>query len=140
MSMSEPWNRSCCRSIDSSFSLAAHACVHDWSRRHGQLRGRMVHSSHLTRRCERSKRSGHDNMTRFADRVAIVTGAAQGMGFAIAARLLREGARVVLGGGNADGLYAAVDTLTDGRNHAQAVHCDVTSASAVRTMVASATE
>jgi len=35
-------------------------------------------------------------MSRLADRVAIVTGAAQGIGYAIASRLVEEGARVVV--------------------------------------------
>jgi 3-oxoacyl-[acyl-carrier protein] reductase len=43
-------------------------------------------------------------MPRFTDRVAIVTGAAQGMGFAIARRLLSEGASVVMADMNAERL------------------------------------
>ncbi len=78
-------------------------------------------------------------MTRFADRVAIVTGAAQGMGFATAARLLREGARVVLADINADGLARAVKQLAEWRDVAHPEQVDVTSGSDVRRLVASTT-
>lgn len=43
----------------------------------------------------------------FAGRVALVTGAAQGIGFALAEMLLEHGARVVLTDRNAEGLEAA---------------------------------
>jgi len=79
-------------------------------------------------------------MTRFADRVAIVTGAAQGMGYAIAVRLLREGAYVVLADINADGLQAAVRTLAESQDNTLAVQVDVTSGQDVSTMVRKANE
>jgi len=78
-------------------------------------------------------------MARFAERVAVVTGAAQGMGFATAARLLREGARVVLADINADGLSRAVEELAEWRDVAHWEHVDVTSGSDVRRLVANAT-
>jgi 3-oxoacyl-[acyl-carrier protein] reductase len=58
------------------------------------------------------------------DRIAIVTGAAQGLGLAIASRYLEQGATVVLAdldGGAAD---AAATALEDDRAHGAA--CDVT--------------
>src|SRR5690348_11334659 len=78
-------------------------------------------------------------MTRFADRVALVTGAAQGMGFAIAARLLHEGARVVLADINADGLERAAAQLAEWRESAHQVQVDITSSSDVARMIANAT-
>ncbi len=78
-------------------------------------------------------------MSRFAGRVAIVTGAAQGMGFAIAARLLRDGARVVLADVNGGGLARAVEQLGAWREAAHAVEADVTNGSDVARMVAEAT-
>jgi NAD(P)-dependent dehydrogenase (short-subunit alcohol dehydrogenase family) len=51
------------------------------------------------------------NAARLAGRVAIVTGASRGIGLAIAARLVAEGARVVITARRADPLAAAVDGL-----------------------------
>jgi 3-oxoacyl-[acyl-carrier protein] reductase len=75
-------------------------------------------------------------MTRFADRVALVTGAAQGMGFAIAARLLRDGANVILADINADGLARAVAQLSEWRESAHQAQVDVTSSSGVALTIA----
>ncbi len=49
---------------------------------------------------------------RFKDKVAIVTGAAQGLGEACARRFLEEGASVVLADNNADALEATGDALS----------------------------
>jgi len=78
-------------------------------------------------------------MTRFADRVALVTGAAQGMGFAIAAALLRDGARVSLADINADGLTGAVAQLSEWRESVHQVRVDVTSSADVGRMIADVT-
>jgi NAD(P)-dependent dehydrogenase (short-subunit alcohol dehydrogenase family) len=48
---------------------------------------------------------------RFADRVAVVTGASRGIGLAIAARIVAEGGRVVVTARKADGLAAAREAL-----------------------------
>lgn len=48
---------------------------------------------------------------RFQDRVAIVTGASRGIGYAIAARIVTEGGSVVITGRDADALGAAVAEL-----------------------------
>jgi 3-oxoacyl-[acyl-carrier protein] reductase len=70
-------------------------------------------------------------------RTAVVTGGAQGIGFAIAERYVAEGARVVLGDLDLDATEAAVDRL-GGADVARAVRCDVTSADDVEALVAAA--
>ncbi len=50
-------------------------------------------------------------MQRFADRVALITGGSRGIGFAIAQRLVDEGAMVVITGRKQDSLDAAVAEL-----------------------------
>ena len=72
-----------------------------------------------------------------ADRTAIVTGAAQGIGYAIAERFAEEGARVVVADVQAEAAdeaaasFAAVETCPD----AFAVECDVTSREDTRRLV-----
>ncbi|HEU5006407.1 MAG TPA: SDR family oxidoreductase [Jatrophihabitantaceae bacterium] len=60
-----------------------------------------------------------DVSTRFADRVAVVTGASRGIGLAIAARIVAEGGRVLITARKPDGLQAAVNEL--GAEHASFV-------------------
>jgi NAD(P)-dependent dehydrogenase (short-subunit alcohol dehydrogenase family) len=48
---------------------------------------------------------------RFAERVALVTGASRGIGLAVAARIVAEGGRVVITARKPEGLTAALDTL-----------------------------
>lgn len=50
-------------------------------------------------------------MERFADRVALITGGSRGIGFAIARRLIAEGASVVITGRRQESLDAAVSEL-----------------------------
>lgn len=50
-------------------------------------------------------------MSRFEDRVALITGASRGIGLAIAQRIVDEGGRVCVTGRKPDGLAAAVDAL-----------------------------
>ncbi len=72
---------------------------------------------------------------------AVVTGGAQGLGFAIAERFVAEGARVVLGDLDSEATEAAVKRLSGGRGGggvAAAVRCDVTKAAEVEALVASA--
>jgi NAD(P)-dependent dehydrogenase (short-subunit alcohol dehydrogenase family) len=54
------------------------------------------------------------NAINLQDRVAIITGGAQGIGYAIATRFLQSGARLVLWDVNAGGLHDAVHTLSAG--------------------------
>ncbi len=70
---------------------------------------------------------------------AVVTGAAQGLGFSIAERLIAEGARVVLGDVNAEATQAAAEKL-GGADVARAVRCDVTSSDQVDALVAAAVD
>jgi len=68
-------------------------------------------------------------------RVALVTGAARGIGFAIAERLSRAGASVVIGDVDEEGAAAAVERLGDGGGKAVATVADVTSPDEVGAMV-----
>jgi 3-oxoacyl-[acyl-carrier protein] reductase len=70
-------------------------------------------------------------------RTAVVTGGAQGIGFAIAERYIAEGARVVMGDLDLQATEAAVEKL-GGREVARAVRCDVTKADEVDELVATA--
>src|ERR1700757_4745056 len=70
---------------------------------------------------------------------AIVTGGAQGLGFAIAERFVAEGARVVVGDLDLDATEAAVKRL-GGHDVAAAVRCDVTRSADVDTLVSTAVE
>jgi 3-oxoacyl-[acyl-carrier protein] reductase len=72
-------------------------------------------------------------------RTAVVTGGAQGIGFAIAERYVAEGARVVLGDLDLDATEAAVDKL-GGADVARAVRCDVTAADEVQALLDAAVE
>ena len=78
-------------------------------------------------------------MALLAGRTAIVTGGAQGLGYAIAEVFIAEGARVVVGDLDVDRTRAAAGAL-GGDDVARAVRCDVTSASEVDALVAEAVE
>ena len=72
-------------------------------------------------------------------RTAVITGGAQGIGFAIAERFVAEGARVVLGDLNPEATDAAVAAL-GGPAVAKAVSCDVTDAGQVEALVGAAVD
>ena len=61
------------------------------------------------------------------------------MGFAISARLLRDGASVILADINGDGLTRAIARLSEWRESAHQVQVDITSSSDVARMIADAT-
>jgi NAD(P)-dependent dehydrogenase (short-subunit alcohol dehydrogenase family) len=76
-------------------------------------------------------------MGRFDGRGVVVTGAAQGMGRAIAGAFLAEGARVVLSDMNAKGVEDTAGQLDPG-GRAFAVRCDVTKTDEVNDLVEAA--
>ncbi len=70
------------------------------------------------------------------DRIAVVTGGAQGLGEAICHRLAKEGAHVVVGDINLEGarkVAADIEAQTD--RHALGVRCDVTNEEEVAAMI-----
>lgn len=70
---------------------------------------------------------------------AVITGGAQGLGFAIAERFVAEGARIVLGDLDIDATEAAAERL-GGHAVAASVRCDVTRATDVDRLVSTAVE
>ncbi|SBS72218.1 putative enzyme [uncultured Mycobacterium sp.] len=73
-------------------------------------------------------------MSLLAGQTAVITGGAQGLGFAIAEQFIAEGARVVLGDLNVDATQEAVDKL-GGADVARAVKCNVTTYADVDALV-----
>jgi len=74
-----------------------------------------------------------------AGRTAIITGGAQGLGYAIAEAFVAEGARVVLGDLDLGRTEAAAAEL-GGSGVARAAHCDVTSSAEVDALVTATVE
>jgi 3-oxoacyl-[acyl-carrier protein] reductase len=74
-----------------------------------------------------------------SEKTAVVTGAAQGIGFAIAERFVAEGARVVIGDVDGDAAENAVKRL-GGPDRARGVRCDVTDAGDMAALLAAAAE
>jgi 3-oxoacyl-[acyl-carrier protein] reductase len=80
-----------------------------------------------------------DQVSLLKGQTAVVTGGAQGLGFAIAERFIAEGARVVLGDVNLEATESAATQLGGG-DVALAVRCDVTSGVDVDTLVTTAVD
>jgi NAD(P)-dependent dehydrogenase (short-subunit alcohol dehydrogenase family) len=76
--------------------------------------------------------------TRHAGRIAIVTGAASGIGKATAVRLAAEGAQVFAADINVDGLAATASDITSAGGVCIAVKCDVTQQQDINALVAQA--
>jgi 3-oxoacyl-[acyl-carrier protein] reductase len=72
-------------------------------------------------------------------KVAVVTGGAQGIGFAIAKAFVEQGARVVVGDLDVDAAGRAVEEL-GGAEHAVAVRCNVTDDAEVSALLATAVD
>jgi 2-hydroxycyclohexanecarboxyl-CoA dehydrogenase len=73
-------------------------------------------------------------MKRFEDQVAIVTGAASGIGRATAMRLAAEGAAVVIADVNEQGAGEVAKTISEEGGRALALRVDVTDAAGVKAM------
>jgi 2-hydroxycyclohexanecarboxyl-CoA dehydrogenase len=71
---------------------------------------------------------------RFEDQVAIVTGAASGIGRATALRLAAEGAAVVIADVNVDGATSVARSISEGGGRAMALQVDVADAPGVKAM------
>jgi NAD(P)-dependent dehydrogenase (short-subunit alcohol dehydrogenase family) len=71
----------------------------------------------------------------FDNQVALVTGAAMGVGLAAAKAFAEAGASVVLSDTNDEALRSATDKLTSAGHKAIAVHCDVAEEAEVAAMV-----
>src|ERR1700761_5275299 len=80
-----------------------------------------------------------DHVSLLTGQAAVITGGAQGLGFAIAKRFVAKGARVVLGDVNLEATESAAAQL-GGDGVAAAVRCDVTSGADVDALVAAAVD
>ncbi len=79
-------------------------------------------------------------MALLASRAAVVTGAASGIGKAVALALAREGASLCIGDMDADGGQRVAHEIAQSGGRAHAVQVDVSKTAAVQTMVAQAAE
>src|ERR1700753_2222869 len=87
----------------------------------------------------KSVRPEEVQLSLLSGQTAVITGGAQGLGYAIAERFVAEGARVVLGDVNLEATQVAAKQL-GGDDVAVAVRCDVTQASDIQALVDTALE
>ncbi|MEW5978159.1 MAG: SDR family oxidoreductase [Acidobacteriota bacterium] len=87
------------------------------------------------------ERTGAKNMSVLSQKVAVVTGGSKGIGKAIAAALLEEGTKVVIGARSENELQRCVDQLKSGANaRVQGIVCDVREMTQVRRLIQSAVD
>jgi NAD(P)-dependent dehydrogenase (short-subunit alcohol dehydrogenase family) len=79
-------------------------------------------------------------MGRLAGKVAVVAGAAFGIGRATVTIMAREGARVIVGDYDADGAGAAAEAIRSAGGEAQSLYFDATNEESVRELIAKAKE
>lgn len=79
--------------------------------------------------------SGSNGTARFKDQVALVVGGAQGIGRAIATRLAREGAHVIISDLDCPKMEETIRTVRDENLSARMLHCDVRDSRQVSEMV-----
>ncbi|MEX0587080.1 MAG: SDR family NAD(P)-dependent oxidoreductase, partial [Pirellulales bacterium] len=82
-----------------------------------------------------SEQTGGDLRVDLSGQVAIITGASQGLGRAMALRLAAAGARVACVARNAEKLAATVEAIAAAGGTAAAYSCDVTKADDVQRVV-----
>ncbi|NYD57157.1 NAD(P)-dependent dehydrogenase (short-subunit alcohol dehydrogenase family) [Nocardioides marinisabuli] len=80
----------------------------------------------------------NDDLTRLDDRLALVTGAAAGIGAGVAEALARKGARLLLVDIDADALEAEVEAIRAGGHEATGVVADVRERSSIDALTAAA--
>lgn len=81
-----------------------------------------------------------EGMAEFADRRYLVTGSTQGVGFAAARALLKEGATVTISGRRDETVRAGIDKLSDSEDRVFGLSGDLTVPDAARRLVSSAEE
>jgi len=81
-----------------------------------------------------------DPLLDFRDKVALITGAAQGFGELLAKELAERGAKLVIGDIKADAVQQVADAIRASGGQAVAVTCDVTREADCRAMVDAAVE
>ncbi|MBN1399670.1 MAG: SDR family NAD(P)-dependent oxidoreductase, partial [Anaerolineae bacterium] len=79
-------------------------------------------------------------MARFTDRVALITGGAQGIGRATAERLVEDGARVVLVDQDLSLAELTAEELSRAGGQASAIACDIAQREQVRAAMAETIE
>src|SRR6059058_3791432 len=91
----------------------------------------------MTAKMAKATRTGEEmaNTLDFSGKVALVTGAAAGMGLATAKAFAEAGAAVVLADFKVDAVKAAADDLLAAGHRALAVRCDVSDDAQVEAMV-----
>ena len=75
---------------------------------------------------------------RLKDKIALITGAASGIGAATARTFAREGATVVIADLNDEGGHRVVDQIRDAGGTAEFVHADIGQPKEVEAMIKSA--
>ena len=77
---------------------------------------------------------------RLQDKVCVITGAAQGIGEACARRFAAEGAKVVIGDINGEGVEAVAASISEAGGQCLGLECDVSDKSQVDALIAAAVD